>query len=150
MATKKKVKTPSRRLYEEVHVLTIGGMDSNCYMQVIGEFAGGHDGWKSFDGARLTSAEWFAVLKDAGVTAGLVFFGGVNTVIEQEYPLGQEAFTKFLVRNGIEVHKTSSQVHTGYLAYLTPDFMEKVKKADLKAHYTTDPNDDIWNRGNDY
>jgi len=127
------------RLYNEVHELFLGGMDSNCYMTVIGEFANGHEGMKDFPGKRLTNNEWLAVCKRSCFREGLAFFGGTKDTIKDEYPFGQEAFRKFLERNGVKVHKSESKYHVGYLCNLTQAFIDKVKSANPAAHYRDDP-----------
>lgn len=137
----KTVKKINPRLYDATHELVTGGMDSNCYMTVIGEFAGGHIGEKAFKGKRLTNNEWLAVCKRSGLSSGLAFFGGVKRTIEEAYPFGQEAFRLFLERNGVKVRKVSNDNHIGYLCFLTPNFIDKVKAIKADAYYMPDPAD---------
>lgn len=141
---KKALKSVRPRLYNDVHELCLGGMDSNCYMTVIGEFAGGHEGPKDFDGKRLTNDEWFAVLQRSGVSAGLQFFGGVNATIDEKYPFGQEAFRKFLERNGVPVKKVQNKGHTAYIANLTPEFFQKGTGIKVSDYYRDDPTAEEW------
>jgi len=145
----KQTKKINPRLYDVTHEFVLGGMDSNCYMTVIGEFAGGHEGQKTFKGKRLTNNEWLAVCKRSCLLSGLVFFGGVKRTIEEAHPFGQEAFRLFLERNGVKVSKVSNDTHIGYLCFLTPKFMDKVKAIKADAYYTSDPADD-WESDDSY